>query len=44
MIAVFASDKSLSETDKESIEYLRQHSDKFIGAILNKVQIENLDV
>ncbi|MEX6687512.1 Wzz/FepE/Etk N-terminal domain-containing protein [Danxiaibacter flavus] len=44
MIAVFASDKSLSETDKESIEYLRQHSEKFIGAILNKVQVENLDM
>ncbi|WP_153796256.1 exopolysaccharide transport family protein [Foetidibacter luteolus] len=44
MIAVFSSDAIIKATDKESIKFLRQYSNKFIGAILNKVQTNDLDL
>ena len=44
LIAVFGSDASLSATDKESISFLKQNKDKFIGAILNKVKTEDLNL
>jgi Mrp family chromosome partitioning ATPase len=44
MVAVFAADANFSNLDKESIEFLQLHKDKFIGAILNKVEVEHLDI
>ena len=44
IIAVFSSEASLSPADKESIKFFKQKEEKFIGAILNKVQSDNLDM
>jgi succinoglycan biosynthesis transport protein ExoP len=44
MIAVFAADANFTNLDKESIEFLHLHKDKFIGAILNRVEVEHLDI
>jgi len=44
LIAIFSSETSLSAIDKESIKFLREQNDKFIGAILNKVEAENLEM
>jgi uncharacterized protein involved in exopolysaccharide biosynthesis len=44
MVAVFAADANFTNLDKESIEFLHLHKDKFIGAILNKVEVEHLDI
>lgn len=44
IVAVFSSEASLSATDKESIRFFKQHDKKFIGAILNKVQVDNLNM
>jgi Mrp family chromosome partitioning ATPase len=44
IIAVFSSESSLSPADKESIKFFKQKEEKFIGAILNKVQSDNLDM
>lgn len=43
IIAVFSSEASLSAADRESIKFFKQKEEKFIGAILNKVQAVNLD-
>ncbi|MBK7290746.1 MAG: hypothetical protein IPI78_11315 [Chitinophagaceae bacterium] len=43
MIAVFSAEKSFSAADKESIKFLSENRDKFLGVILNKVEGENLD-
>jgi succinoglycan biosynthesis transport protein ExoP len=43
VIAVFSADISLKATDKESIKFLKQHKEKFLGAILNKVVKRNLN-
>jgi hypothetical protein len=43
-VAVFSSEASLSAIDKESIRFFKQNDKKFLGAILNKVQVENLDM
>jgi polysaccharide biosynthesis transport protein len=44
MVAVFAADANFTNLDKESIEFLELHKDKFIGAILNRVEEEHLDL
>ncbi len=44
VVAVFSSESSLSPSDKESIKFLRENKEKFIGAILNKVPEENLNL
>ncbi len=44
IIAVFSSEASLSPADKESIKFFKQKEEKFVGAILNKVQSDNLDM
>ena len=44
VVAVFSSEASLSPVDKESISFFKENKDKFLGAILNKVQYENLDM
>ncbi|MCL6524162.1 MAG: hypothetical protein K6T34_05815 [Thermoflavifilum sp.] len=43
IIAVFASDAVIKQDDQEGINYLRSLNGKFNGAILNKVEFENLD-
>lgn len=43
IVAVFSSEASLSATDKESIRLFKQHDKKFLGAILNKVQVDDLN-
>jgi Mrp family chromosome partitioning ATPase len=44
IVAVFSSEASLSANDKESIRFFKQNDKKFLGAILNKVQVDNLDM
>lgn len=44
IVAVFSSESSLSAIDKESIRFFKQNDKKFLGAILNKVQVDNLDM
>lgn len=44
IVAVFSSEASLSATDKESIRFFKQNEGKFLGAILNKVQVDDLDM
>ena len=44
VVAVFSSEASLTPIDKESISFFKENKEKFLGAILNKVQYENLDM
>jgi polysaccharide biosynthesis transport protein len=44
IIAVFSAKNATGETDKESIEFLKGTKDKFIGAVLNNVDDQNLDL
>lgn len=44
LINIFAADSNLTAADKESIAFLYENKDKFLGAILNKVQEANLDL
>lgn len=44
VIAVFAADSVLDSLDHESMAYLRSLDGKFGGAILNKVEVENLNM
>jgi len=44
IIAVFSAKNSIGESDKESIEFLKGSKDKFIGAVLNNVDEQNLDL
>ncbi len=41
LIAVFSAEQSLTASDRESIAFLRNNG-KFLGAVLNKVQDENI--
>ncbi|SFV32967.1 GumC family protein [Thermoflavifilum thermophilum] len=43
IIAVFSSEAIIKEDDQEGINYLKSLNGKFNGAILNKVEFENLD-
>ncbi len=44
VIAVFSSSASLTQTDKESIQFLHELGDKCIGAVLNKVKEDYLQL
>jgi polysaccharide biosynthesis transport protein len=44
VIAVFSAESSVKQNDEESIKYLHGLNDKFLGAVLNKVQLENVDM
>jgi polysaccharide biosynthesis transport protein len=44
VVLVFSAKNSLGENDRESIEFLKDHRDKFIGAVLNKIDEQNLDL
>ena len=43
VISVFSSESEIKETDKDSINYLLSLKDKFMGSILNKLDIKNLN-
>ena len=43
VISVFSSDSEIKEVDKDSINYLLSLKDKFMGSILNKLDIKNLN-
>ena len=44
VVLVFSAKNSLGEIDRESIEFLKIHRNKFIGAVLNNVDEQNLDL
>ncbi|MBX3241124.1 MAG: hypothetical protein KIT80_16575 [Chitinophagaceae bacterium] len=44
MIAVFSAEADFTTADKESIKFLESKKEKFIGAILNKIEEQNLEL
>ena len=44
VIAVFSASEIIKQIDKESIKFFRELGDKFIGAILNMVDLKNVNV
>ncbi len=44
VISVVSARSSLRQTDKESINFLQQLNGKFTGAVLNYVELENIDL
>ena len=42
VITVFAAESEIKQADKNSIEFLRSLGSKFMGAVLNKVDLKNL--
>jgi succinoglycan biosynthesis transport protein ExoP len=44
IIAVFSAEAVLTPMDKESIKFLDENRSKFLGAILNKVDADNLEM
>jgi hypothetical protein len=44
IVAVFSARNSLGETDKESLRFLKDTGDKFIGTVLNNVDEDYLDL
>ena len=43
MISVFSASAVLDEADKNSIKFFRQSGKKYLGSVLNKVNMENLE-
>ena len=43
VIAVFDANQSLNSTDRESIEFLKNLNGKFMGGILNNVDLKNIN-
>lgn len=41
--AIFSADKVIEQADRNSIDYLKELKDKYIGSILNRVELENLE-
>jgi predicted GTPase len=44
IIAVFSAERGLTAIDRDSIKFLSDNKDKFLGAILNKVDEYNLEL
>lgn len=44
IIAVFSAKSSMGQTDKDSVQYLNNTGDKFVGAVLNNVELNNMDL
>ncbi|MEP6748237.1 MAG: AAA family ATPase [Bacteroidota bacterium] len=44
VIAVFSAKSTIRQTDKESIRFLKSNNEKLIGAVLNKVEEDNVDM
>lgn len=43
VIAVFAADSKIGTADQNSLNYLRSLGNKFMGGILNKVDLKNMN-
>ena len=43
VIPIFSAKSTIKQADKSSIRFLRQYEDKLMGAILNKVELEDLE-
>lgn len=44
ILPVFAADAPIEESDLHNIAYLKQHSDKLMGAVLNKVESRHINL
>lgn len=44
VIAVFSAESTITHKDRESISYLKSLNGKFIGSVLNKVDIKDLEI
>ncbi|MEO0895814.1 MAG: AAA family ATPase [Bacteroidota bacterium] len=44
VVPVFSADRGINQQDKASINFLRDHSNQLMGAILNKVDMKNLNL
>ncbi len=44
IIAVFSATTTIKEADKDSIKFLKSTHEKLLGAVLNKVDKDNLDL
>ncbi|MEJ7914429.1 MAG: hypothetical protein WKF70_14835, partial [Chitinophagaceae bacterium] len=44
VIAVFSASEIIKQTDKESIAFFKELNGKFCGSILNKVELDNVNV
>jgi succinoglycan biosynthesis transport protein ExoP len=44
IIVVFSAKSSLGQVDKDSIHYLKETGDKFVGTVLNNVEVNNMDL
>lgn len=44
IIVVFSAKSSLGQIDKDSIHYLKETGDKFVGTVLNNVEVNNMDL
>jgi succinoglycan biosynthesis transport protein ExoP len=44
MVLVFSAPNTINEIDRESLGFLRDNKNKFIGAVLNNVDEQNLDL
>jgi Mrp family chromosome partitioning ATPase/uncharacterized protein involved in exopolysaccharide biosynthesis len=44
VIAVFSANHIMKQTDKQSIQFFKELNGKFVGAILNMVDLKNVDV
>lgn len=44
IVSVFSSKSVIRQTDKDSIQFLKKTGDKYVGAVLNGVETENLDL
>lgn len=44
IIVVFSAKSSLRQADEDSIQYVKNTGDKFVGTVLNNVEKENLDM
>jgi succinoglycan biosynthesis transport protein ExoP len=44
VILIFTAENSLGEIDRESVNFLKNNQDKFIGAVLNNVDEQNLEL
>ncbi|MFT5166212.1 MAG: succinoglycan biosynthesis transport protein ExoP [Saprospiraceae bacterium] len=43
VIAIFSADSDLTSADEESLEFIQGLENKFLGAVLNKVDLKNLN-
>jgi polysaccharide biosynthesis transport protein len=44
IVSVFSAKSTIRQTDKESLKFLKSDKDKLIGAVLNEIEEENIDM